>query len=63
MASASKVIITCAVTGSSHTPTMSPYLPCTPSEIVAQSVDAAKAGAALADRESLRAGFSERRDS
>ena len=34
MASASKVIITCAVTGSAHTPTMSPYLPYTPSEIV-----------------------------
>ena len=47
MASASKVIITCAVTGSAHTPTMSPYLPCTPSEIVEQSVDAAKAGAAI----------------
>jgi hypothetical protein len=34
MKGGSKVIITCAVTGSIHTPTMSPYLPITPSEIV-----------------------------
>ncbi len=42
-----KVIITCAVTGSIHTPTMSPYLPVTPDEITAQGVAAAKAGAAI----------------
>lgn len=42
-----KVIITCAVTGSIHTPTMSPYLPVTPDEIASASIDAAKAGAAI----------------
>ncbi|MCC7274645.1 MAG: 3-keto-5-aminohexanoate cleavage protein, partial [Alphaproteobacteria bacterium] len=33
MAAAKKVIITCAVTGSIHTPTMSPHLPLTPDEV------------------------------
>jgi uncharacterized protein (DUF849 family) len=47
MAAARKVIVTCAVTGSGHTPTMSPYLPCTPDEIAQQSVAAAEAGAAV----------------
>lgn len=42
-----KVIITCAITGSSHTPTMSPYLPYTPDAIVQQSIDAAAAGASV----------------
>ena len=42
-----KTIITCAVTGSVHTPTMSPHLPCDPREIGAQSVAAAQAGAAI----------------
>ena len=42
-----KVIITCAVTGSIHTPTMSPYLPITPEEITRQSIDAAEAGASI----------------
>jgi len=42
-----KVIITCAVTGSIHTPTMSPYLPITPSQIIEQAVAAAEAGAAI----------------
>ncbi len=42
-----KVIITCAVTGSIHTPTMSPYLPITPDDIVEASVGAAEAGAAI----------------
>ncbi|MEX0706783.1 MAG: 3-keto-5-aminohexanoate cleavage protein, partial [Woeseia sp.] len=42
-----KVIITCAVTGSIHTPTMSPYLPVTPDDIATASIDAAKAGAAI----------------
>jgi uncharacterized protein (DUF849 family) len=47
MAQAQKVIITCAVTGSVHTPTMSPHLPLTPDEIAADSVAAAEAGAAI----------------
>ncbi|WP_029921446.1 3-keto-5-aminohexanoate cleavage protein [Nevskia soli] len=42
-----KVIITCAVTGSIHTPTMSPYLPVTAEQIAANAIDAAKAGAAI----------------
>ena len=42
-----KVIITCAVTGSIHTPTMSPHLPITPEQIAAESIAAAKAGAAI----------------
>jgi uncharacterized protein (DUF849 family) len=42
-----KVIITCAVTGSIHTPTMSPNLPVTPEEIATQAIDAARAGAAI----------------
>ena len=43
----SKVIITCAVTGGAHTPTMSDALPCTPAEIAEQSVAAVEAGAAI----------------
>lgn len=42
-----KVIISCAVTGAVHTPTMSAHLPVTPVEIAQQSVDAARAGAAI----------------
>jgi uncharacterized protein (DUF849 family) len=42
-----KVIITCAVTGSIHTPTMSPHLPITPEEIAEAAIGAAKAGAAI----------------
>jgi len=42
-----KVVITCAVTGSIHTPTMSPHLPVTPDEIAEQAVAAAEAGAAI----------------
>jgi uncharacterized protein (DUF849 family) len=44
---AQKVIITCAVTGSIHTPSMSPHLPVTADEIAEQSVAAAEAGAAI----------------
>jgi uncharacterized protein (DUF849 family) len=44
---ANKVIITCAVTGSIHTPTMSDALPFTPDQIATQSIDAANAGAAI----------------
>ncbi|KWR87909.1 3-keto-5-aminohexanoate cleavage protein [Cupriavidus sp. IDO] len=42
-----KVIITCAVTGSIHTPTMSEYLPITPEQIAVQSIEAFEAGAAI----------------
>ena len=42
-----KVIISCAVTGSVHTPTMSPYLPLTPDQIAEQAIEAAEAGAAI----------------
>ena len=42
-----KVIITCAVTGSIHTPSMSPYLPVTPTEIAEAALGAAEAGAAI----------------
>src|ERR1700674_2206312 len=44
---AKKVIITCAVTGSIHTPTMSPHLPLTPDEVATQAIEAAEAGAAI----------------
>ncbi len=44
---ARKVIITCAVTGSVHTPSMSPYLPITPQQIADQALEAAEAGAAI----------------
>lgn len=42
-----KVIITCAVTGAVHTPSMSEYLPLSPAQIVEQSIAAAEAGAAI----------------
>jgi len=44
---ARKVVITCAVTGAIHTPTMSPHLPITPDEIAAAAIGAAEAGAAV----------------
>ena len=44
---ANKVIITCAVTGAIHTPSMSPYLPISPDEIAQAAIGAAKAGAAV----------------
>jgi uncharacterized protein (DUF849 family) len=47
MTTRNKVIITCAVTGAIHTPSMSPYLPVTPEEITAAAVGAAEAGAAI----------------
>jgi uncharacterized protein (DUF849 family) len=43
----SKIIISCAITGSIHTPTMSPYLPFTARDIADQAVGAAEAGAAI----------------
>ncbi len=42
-----KIIISCAVTGSIHTPSMSPYLPVTPEEIADAALGAAEAGAAI----------------
>ncbi len=42
-----KVIISCAVTGAIHTPSMSDYLPITPEEIAHSSIEAAEAGAAI----------------
>ena len=43
----SRILITCAITGSIHTPSMSPYLPVTADEIAGQAVEAAEAGAAI----------------
>lgn len=43
----SKIIITCAITGSIHTPSMSPYLPVTAEEITDNAIEAADAGAAI----------------
>lgn len=42
-----KVIITCAITGGIHTPSMSPYLPVTPDQIAAHAIEAAEAGASI----------------
>ncbi|MGH6973971.1 MAG: 3-keto-5-aminohexanoate cleavage protein [Stellaceae bacterium] len=47
MAKRGKVVITCAVTGSIHTPTMSPHLPLTPDQVAEQAIGAAEAGAAI----------------
>jgi uncharacterized protein (DUF849 family) len=47
MSASRKVIITCAVTGAIHTPSMSPYLPITPREIADAAVAAAEAGAGI----------------
>jgi uncharacterized protein (DUF849 family) len=47
MATPRKVIITCAVTGSIHTPSMSPHLPITAQEIADAAIGAAEAGAAI----------------
>jgi uncharacterized protein (DUF849 family) len=43
----SKILITCAITGSIHTPSMSPHLPITADQITAQSIAAAEAGASI----------------
>lgn len=45
--SLAKIILTCAVTGSIHTPSMSPHLPVTPAEIARAAIDAAEAGASV----------------
>ena len=47
MANERKVIITCAVTGAIHTPSMSPYLPVTPQQIAEAALGAVQAGAAI----------------
>jgi uncharacterized protein (DUF849 family) len=47
MTTSRKVIISCALTGSVHTPTMSDALPVTPDQIVEQGIGAAEAGAAI----------------
>jgi uncharacterized protein (DUF849 family) len=47
MSATRKVIITCAVTGSGHTPTMSPHLPFTVEDIVSDSIAAVEAGASI----------------
>lgn len=47
MAAKRKVIITCAITGSIHTPTMSPHLPITPEQIADNAIAASEAGAAV----------------
>lgn len=47
MRRAEKIIITCAVTGGVHTPTMSEHLPITPDQIAEQAIEAAEAGAAV----------------
>jgi len=47
MAAGQKVVITCAVTGSIHTPTMSPHLPISATEIADAAIGAAEAGAAI----------------
>lgn len=47
MSSNNKIIISCAVTGAIHTPSMSPHLPITPEAIIADSLAAADAGAAI----------------
>jgi uncharacterized protein (DUF849 family) len=43
----SKIIISCAITGSIHTPSMSPYLPVTADQIADSAIGAARAGAAI----------------
>jgi uncharacterized protein (DUF849 family) len=40
-------ILTCAITGGVHTPSMSPHLPITPEEIASEAIAAARAGAAI----------------
>ena len=47
MSSTNKIIITCAITGSIHTPSMSPYLPVSPEEIAEAGIAAVEAGASI----------------
>ena len=56
MRRSNKVIISCAITGSIHTPSMSPYLPVTAADIAAQAIGAAEAGAAILHLHAREAG-------
>ena len=47
MAHNNKIIISCAITGSIHTPSMSPHLPVTADQIAQAAIEAAEAGAAI----------------
>jgi uncharacterized protein (DUF849 family) len=47
MRRSNKIIVSCAITGSIHTPSMSPHLPITPAQIADDAVAAAQAGAAI----------------
>lgn len=47
MKKSKKIIISAAITGAIHTPTMSPYFPASPEQIAQQAIDAARAGAAV----------------
>lgn len=47
MGQSDKIIVTCAVTGSIHTPTISPHLPITADEIAKAAIGAAEAGASI----------------
>jgi uncharacterized protein (DUF849 family) len=47
MRKSKKVIVSCAITGSIHTPTMTPHLPITPDQIASEAIAAAQAGAAI----------------
>jgi uncharacterized protein (DUF849 family) len=47
MAKTPKIIVTCAITGAIHTPSMSPFLPVSPDQVAEASIGAAKAGAAI----------------
>lgn len=47
MRKSNKVIVSCAVTGSIHTPSMTPHLPITPDQIASEAIAAAEAGAAI----------------
>ena len=47
MMAAQKVVVTCAVTGAIHTPSMSPHLPVTPDGIIRRAVEAFEAGATI----------------
>jgi len=47
MAKANKIVITCAVTGSIHTPTMTDHLAVTHNDIAEQAIAAAEAGASI----------------
>ncbi|MCU6751588.1 Uncharacterized conserved protein [uncultured Oscillibacter sp.] len=50
-----KVIISAAITGAIHTPSMSPYFPASPEQIAQQAIDASKAGAAVVHIHARRA--------